>query len=229
MRRLLPRAGWSAACAAALSLGACAHAPADEARLCTNRTGMHEGYFYTFWHDTGDACMILAAEGRYGTQWRLSGGGNIVAGKGWRTGTSDRVVHYRADSFVPGSNGYLALYGWSRAPLVEYYVVDNWGGFEPPGEGAQVLGTFESDGGTYRIYRTLRVEKPSIEGTQTFPQFWSVRTERRPLGADQRITFANHVRAWRAAGLELGTMDYQVLATEGFGSDGRSDVTMWEQ
>ena len=43
------------------------------------------------------------------------------------------------------------------------------------------------------------------------------------------ITFANHVAAWRSHGLELGRMDYQVMATEGFGSSGRSDVTVWEE
>ena len=230
MRQSIISRGWTAAALAGLALAGCAH-PSEEAAsaLCTNDTGTHEGFFYTFWHDTGDACMTLDEEGRYGTRWNLSGGGNVVAGKGWRTGTPDRVVSYRAETFVPGTNGYLTLYGWSRGPLVEYYVVDNWGEFKPPGRGAEVLGTVQSDGGTYEIYRTMRVEKPSIEGTQTFPQFWSVRTERRPLGADHRITFANHVRAWRAAGLELGQMDYQVLATEGFSSDGHSDVTVREE
>ena len=101
-------------------------------------------------------------------------------------------------------------------------MVDSWGSdFTPPGEDAAVLGTVESDGGTYRIYRTQRVEKPSIRGTETFDQYWSVRTAKRPQGADNTITFANHVAAWRAHGMELGTMNYQVLATEGFGSTGR--------
>jgi endo-1,4-beta-xylanase len=62
-------------------------------------------------------------------------------------------------------------------------VVDGWGTeFTPPGEDAAVLGTVDSDGGSYRLYRTQRVEKPSIRGTQTFYQYWSVRTERRPQG-----------------------------------------------
>ena len=56
-----------------------------------------------------------------------------------------------------------------------------------------------------------------------------MRTDKRPQGSDNAITFANHVAAWRAHGLELGTMDYQVLATEGFGSSGRSDVTVWQE
>ena len=197
---------------------------------CVSGTGIHDGYFYTSWRDSESACMTLGEGGNYRVTWDLGARGNLVVGKGWPAGSAARKVGYRASAFDPGSNGYLALYGWTTDPLVEYYVVDSSGsGFTPPGEDAAALGTLESDGGTYRVYRTRRVEKPSIQGTQTFDQFWSVRTQQRPQGADNAITFANHVAAWRALGLELGTMDYQVLATEGFGSKGRADVTVWEE
>lgn len=150
--------------------------------------------------------------------------GNLVAGEGWAKGSPDRVVRYTARVFEPGANGYLTLYGWSRNPLVEYYVVENWGAFLPPGANATLLGTVASDGGTYRVYRTRRIDQPSIDGTATFYQYWSVRTSRRVIGAGNAITFRNHVARWRRLGLHLGTLDYQVLATEGFGSKGRSDI-----
>jgi endo-1,4-beta-xylanase len=208
---------------------ACA-APGPGGAGCVTGTGLHDGYFYTAWRDSGSACMTLGEAGRYAVSWDLRPRGNMVVGKGWATGSPTRRVGYRAAAFEPGSNGYLTLYGWSTEPLIEYYVVDNWGvDFTPPGANASVLGIVESDGGTYRIYRTQRVEKPSIRGAQTFYQYWSVRSEQRPQGADNAITFANHVAAWRAHGLELGTMGYQVLATEGFGSMGRSDVTVWQE
>jgi endo-1,4-beta-xylanase len=131
---------------------------------------------------------------------------------------------------VAGANSYLALYGWSTDPLIETYVVESWGdSFTPPGGAAKVVGTVKSDGGTYTIYRTRRDRQPSIEGTATFDQYWSVRTARRPTGRASAITFANHVAAWRALGMKLGTMNYQVLATEGFGSNGASDVTVWRE
>ena len=209
-----------------VALGAAAGDRTEE--ICRNRTGMHDGFFYTFWKDAGTACMTLGSAGSYSIEYDLRPG-NLVAGVGWRTGSATRRVGYRAAAFEPGNNSYLALYGWSTDPLVEYYVVDNWGSeFTPPGEGAPVLGTVETDGGTYNIYRTQRVDKPSIRGTATFDQFWSVRTFRRPTGTDQAITFANHVAVWRSHGLELGAMDYQVMATEGFGSIGRSSLTVWQ-
>ena len=209
---------------------ACATPPSQPEVVCANRTGTHEGFFFTFWKDGGDACMKLDERGRYEVSYDLSERKNLVAGKGWRTGSATRKVGYRAEQFDAGSNSYLTLYGWSVDPLIEYYVVDSWGtGFRPPGQGAEVLGTVTTDGGTYEIYRTTRVEKPSIRGTQTFDQFWSVRTERRPTGADATITFADHVAAWRKHGMELGTMNYQVMATEGFGSVGGSEIIVWEE
>jgi endo-1,4-beta-xylanase len=197
-------------------------------RISENATGFKDGRFYTFWHDAGSGEMRLGRDGSYSVAWRLGDTGNLVAGTGWATGSLDRVVRYSALAFDPGVNGYLTFYGWSKDPLVEYYIVESWGDFVPPGERATVLGTVDSDDGTYRIYRTQRVNQPSIAGTATFDQYWSARTSRRPLGQEGVITFANHVAAWSRFGLTLGALDYQVLATEGFGSDGRSDVLVSE-
>ena len=216
--------------ALAIFLLAATAASAPDRQICTNQTGTHDGFFFTFWKSSGDACMSLGKAGQYSSQYRLGSGENLVVGKGWRTGSANRQIGYRATAFEAGTNSYLALYGWSTDPLVEYYVVDSWGSaFTPPGSGSHALGTVTSDGGTYTIYRTQRVQQPSIRGTATFYQYWSVRMSRRPLGQDSRITFANHVAAWRALGMELGKMDYQVMATEGFGSSGASAITVWQE
>lgn len=217
----MPRAAFLSAVCAAL-LASCAVGPS----ISENATGLKDGRFYTFWRDTGSGEMRLGREGAYSVVWQLGDAGNLVAGTGWATGSLDRVVRYSARVFDPGVNGYLTFYGWSKDPLVEYYIVESWGDFVPPGERATFLGTVDSDGGTYRIYRARRINQPSIAGTATFDQYWSVRTSRRPLGQKGVITFANHVAAWSRAGLTLGPLDYQVLATEGFGSEGRSDVTV---
>jgi endo-1,4-beta-xylanase len=201
---------------------------AQAQQICNNGTGTHNGFFYSFYRSSGSGCMTLGANGNYSTSYSLGGSGNLVAGKGWATGSTSRRVGYNAGVFNAGSNSYLTLYGWSTNPLVEYYVVDSWGGFMPPG-GAALLGTVSSDGGTYNIYRTQRVNQPSIIGNATFYQFWSVRTSKRQQGVNNTITFANHVNAWRSRGLNLGTMNYQILATEGFGSNGSSNVTVWQQ
>lgn len=203
--------------------------PSNAQTICSNQTGTNNGFFYSFFLSSGSACITFGASGNYSTNWSLGASGDMVAGKGWNPGSATRKVGYNAGVWAPNGNGYLALYGWTTNPLVEYYVVDSWGNFQPPGNGAQSLGTVSTDGGTYNIYKVQRVNQPSIQGTTNFTQYWSVRTSKRPTGSNQTITFANHVNAWASHGLKLGTFNYQILATEGFGSTGRSNATVWQQ
>ncbi len=192
--------------------------------ITSNGTGTHNGYYWTYWKDTGSATMTLGSGGNYAVSWNL-GSGNFVGGKGWSTGSSSRTINYNCGAWQPNGNCYLTVYGWTRNPLVEYYVVDSWGSWRPPGAGSS--GTVSSNGGTYDVYRTQRVNAPSIDGTRTFYQYWSVRTSKRPTGSNVQVSFGNHVNAWRNRGWNLGTHSYQVMATEGFQSSGYSNLTVW--
>lgn len=95
-------------------------------RLTSSSTGTSGGYYYSFWVSGSDVTYENGDAGEYSVTW-TSGMENFVAGKGWSTG-SERSVTFDAD-FNPDGNAYLSVYGWTTSPLVEYYILENYGDY----------------------------------------------------------------------------------------------------
>ncbi|KAE8452272.1 hypothetical protein EG329_000972 [Mollisiaceae sp. DMI_Dod_QoI] len=189
--------------------------------LTSSQTGTNNGFYYSFWTDGGGSgTFTLGSAGSYSMTW--SGAGNLVGGKGWNPGAA-RAIAY-SGTYSPNGNSYLSVYGWTTSPLVEYYIIESYGTYNPS-SAATLLGTVVSDGGTYDILQTTRTNEPSIVGTATFQQYWSVRRTHRVGGT---VTTANHFNAWAALGLKFGTFNYQIVATEGYMSSGSSSITVSE-
>nr|GAT46819.1 predicted protein [Mycena chlorophos] len=115
--------------------------------------------------------------------------------------------------------------GWSTNPLVEYYVNEEANNFNlgTINSGTNFKGSFTSDGSVYNVYEHEQVNQPSIQGTATFQQYLSVRQSPRTSGT---VTFANHVAAWKSFGMNLGTMNEQIVAVEGLSSSGQATITV---
>ncbi len=187
----------------------------EENKSVTKGTGKHCCYTYENWVGSGNATLTLKSDG-FSVNW--TGSTQFVGRKGIRPGSGDIVTQYNA-SFSPSGNGYLCLYGWTTEPLVEYYVLESWGSYKPPG--GSPLGTVNSDGGTYDIYKSMRNNEPSIIGTATFPQYWSVRQQKRTSGT---ITLSNHIAAWASKGMPMGDFYEVSMTVEGYQSSGNADV-----
>jgi endo-1,4-beta-xylanase len=114
----------------------------------------------------------------------------------------------------------LSVYGWSTNPLVEYYIIDDE--VDLPLSGTE-KGTVYSDGSTYTIWENQRVDEPSIEGTSTFNQYISIRDSPRVSGT---VTVENHFQAWANLGMDLGTLNFQVIAIESWDGSGNAYQTV---
>lgn len=201
--------------------------PASAATVLTKSiTGEEDGFSYELWNqwDKGTTIMTLTGNGSFTCEWNGIENCLFRTGKKFDcTQTYQEIgnisIDYEVD-YQPDGNSYLCVYGWTRQPLVEYYIVESWGTWRPPG-GEGFLGTTIVDGATYDVYKTVRVNQPSIDGDTTFDQYWSVRQEKRTSGT---INVAAHFAAWEEMGLPMGKLYEAALNVEGYQSNGKANV-----
>ena len=119
----------------------------------------------------------------------------------------------RSANGTAGNYSYIGIYGWSKNPMIEWYIVEDWFGsgiIGPSTMGGNVVkkGEFTVDGATYFIYQATRpAGSGNIEGSRNpFPQFFSVRQTRRQSGT---VSITEHFKEWERIGMVLGTNMYE--------------------
>lgn len=218
---------WLAAlCATTMAFTAIATDTVSAATVITeNKTGTEDGYSYELWKDYGDTTMTLLGNGTFSCEWSNINNALFRTGQKFDCTQSYKdfgrvTVEYACD-YNPNGNSYLCVYGWTRNPLIEYYIVDSWGTWRPPG--GDSIGSITADGAVYDVYKTIRENQPSIDGNTTFYQYWSVRREKRTSGT---ISVHEHFAAWEEMGLDMSGKFYEVaLTVEGYQSSGKATVT----
>jgi endo-1,4-beta-xylanase len=148
-----------------------------------------------------------------------SGFNDIGVGKGWKPGSVKTVqYHYSNQS---GSVNSIGIYGWTRNPLVEYYMTQRGS------HGGTSLGTMSSYGFTYNCYKQQRVNAPSIEGTKTFWQYKNSRQSGAGSGGTITCVMSDHVNFWKSKGLSWGSSVYDTMVEfEAFSGPGSIQLTI---
>jgi len=200
------------------------------------RIGKNGAYDVEMWNrdKQGTASMTLGVNGAYKCAW--DGIYNVLFRVGRKYEGSNRKKHsdigvfsidYDATISLPGGSGkrnaYISVYGWvtrgTPDDLIEYYIVDYFGEYNPKNStGAVKKGEITINGeGTYEIFEVPN-NGPTIEGNKDFKQYFSIRTATRTSGT---ISVSKHFEAWAANGMtsiNTGNLTEVTLKVESFGS-----------
>ncbi len=197
--------------------------------ITANKIGSYDGFDYELWtqNSSDPVSMTLTGGGTFKCNWDAE---NVLFRTGKKLGSTKTYMEYgnismeyaAEHTITRGDVNYLCMYGWTEDPLIEFYIIENHGNYKPPG-GVGFQGTYELDGSTYEVYVDTRVEQPSIQGTKTFKQYFSVRTDKRTEGT---ISISEHFKEWDKMGLDMSGKMYEIaLCVEGYKSSGNVKVS----
>ncbi len=204
---------------------------------CSNGTsqkfGSGSGYDYELWsqNGAGNATMTLHPStengGAFEVEW--SGTINMLARSGKRWGSNSNVTvqnvgNITAEFEVEWSSSdnvkYVSVYGWGYydqqdipsgfSNEIEYYIVQDRGSYNPT-SGGKKFGSATIDGISYDFYTTDRIQQPSLSGTSTFKQYWSIPSNTSQHRTKGTISISKHFSEWAKAGMKMGRL-YEVAS-----------------
>ena len=180
-----------------------------------NKDGDIGDYHYEVWTKSGNAEATFYSDGSFSCSFSKID--DYLCREGVFYGSNSgkdplSVGHLVADfsmsSFVNSggvSYAYVGVYGWMQNPLIEWYIVDNWGPASRPNWLGTSRGTITVDGAEYEIF-TNSANRATIEGNKAFDQIYSLRSSERKCGT---IDITAHFQAWKEKGLTLGSSLYE--------------------
>ena len=162
--------------------------------------------FKAEWDNTGD---FLARVGYYDAK---------ASKKYTDLGEIYAIYNYIKSGDGGGSYSYIGVYGWTKNPMIEYYIVDDT--FTPDSEdlfwGTNEIGTYKVDGVEYTLKVGQRINAPCIEGSASFKQIFAVRSSYQTCGI---INVSEHFRNWEELGVKMGYIyDCKLLCEVGGGT-----------
>lgn len=204
---------------------------------CSNGTsqkmGTASGYDYELWsqNGAGTATMTLHANAENGGAFEVEWQGtiNMLARTGKRWGSNSTVTvqnvgNITSEFEVEWSSSdnvkYVSVYGWGYydqqdipsgfSNEIEYYIIQDRGSYNPT-SGGKKFGSAKIDGIDYDFYTTDRIQQPSLSGTSTFKQYWSIPSNTSQHRTKGTISISKHFKAWADAGMKMGKL-YEVAS-----------------
>ncbi len=204
---------------------------------CSNgksqQMGSEGGYDYELWSQdgAGNATMKLNPStengGAFSVEW--SGTINMLARSGKRWGSNSTVTvqnvgNITSEFDVEWSSTdnvkYVSVYGWGYydqqdipsgfSNEIEYYIIQDRGSYNPT-QGGKYFGSATIDGIDYDFYTTDRIQQPSLSGTSTFKQYWSIPKNTSQHRTKGTISISKHFSEWAKVGMKMGKL-YEVAS-----------------
>ena len=204
---------------------------------CSNgqsqKMGSGAGYDYELWsqNGAGNATMTLNPStengGAFSVEW--SGTINMLARSGKRWGSNSTVTVQNVGNITSefevewSSNDnvkYVSVYGWGYydkqdipsgfTDEIEYYIIQDRGSYNPTSNG-KYFGSAKIDGIDYDFYTTDRIQQPSLSGTSTFKQYWSIPSNTSQHRTKGTISISKHFSEWAKVGMKMGRL-YEVAS-----------------
>ena len=204
---------------------------------CSNgssqKMGTAGGYDYELWsqNGAGSATMKLNVSAENGGAFEVEWQGtiNMLARTGKRWGSNSTVTvqnvgNITSEFDVEWSSSdnvkYVSVYGWGYydqqdipsgfSNEIEYYIVQDRGSYNPT-SGGRKFGSATIDGIEYDFYTTDRIQQPSLSGTSTFKQYWSIPKNTSQHRTKGTISISKHFSEWAKVGMKMGRL-YEVAS-----------------
>lgn len=195
--------------------------------------GSAGGYDYELWsqNGAGTATMKLNVSDENGGAFEVEWQGtiNMLARTGKRWGSNSTVTvqnvgnitsEFEVEWSSTDNVKYVSVYGWGYydqqdipsgfSNEIEYYIVQDRGSYNPT-SGGKKWGSAKIDGIDYDFYTTDRIQQPSLSGTSTFKQYWSIPSNTSQHRTKGTISISKHFKAWADAGMKMGKL-YEVAS-----------------
>lgn len=203
---------------------------------------LDNGFNCELWYKgkSGKVTVYDDADCAFKAEWNESGDFIARVGYFWGKEEDDTPSYKDLDGDIHAEYSYtktgssydyslIGIYGWSKDPLVEFYICDDSYNRMTDPWNTTKIGSAVIDGATYNIYKGTMINMPSVLGeNMNFTQVFSIRQGgTRQCG---HISVSEHFRAWEKLGIKTGPLYDCKIAIETGGNKGTIDyhyATMW--